>query len=327
MAGGEGARPLDASAGGEGAGSAATPASAPRRLVITADDLGRDPRTDEAVLSLVAEGRVTAATVIPVAPGAADAVRELTRRGMNPRLHVTLTSEAGVTPWSSLSGVRSLADAHGRLPHDPARLEAGAVDAEVYAEVTAQLDWLRAHVDVVVAMDSHAGTLHGFGGRTWLPGALALCARNGLGFRLPRRLSHEALARFGGLMNGDASPPDAARGHPNTGDAVASERLAALAGLHEAAVSAAERLGVPLPETVVTNPRSAAQLGSAEALLALIVAELDALPPGTSELFLHPASPGAPGADEVRAWELAVLRDPRFSEAIAERGILLVSSW
>ena len=67
-----------------------------RRLVITADDLGREPGTTEVIAALLAEGNVTATTLICVSP-AAERAAELARAlGVLPRLHVTLTSERGL---------------------------------------------------------------------------------------------------------------------------------------------------------------------------------------------------------------------------------------
>ena len=67
-----------------------------RRLVITADDLGREPGTTEVIAELLAEGNVSATTLITVSPHAADAARGCGSWASVPRLHVTLTGERGL---------------------------------------------------------------------------------------------------------------------------------------------------------------------------------------------------------------------------------------
>lgn len=133
-----------------------------RRLVITADDLGRDPGTNATIAHLVAEGLVSATTIIPVSPHADEAL-ESVRGTLVPHLHVTLSSEDGLPAWPLL------ADGEG-----------------LEAELEAQLAWLRERDVHPVAADSHAGTLYE---PARLPVALEWCARHSLAFRLPRDAS------------------------------------------------------------------------------------------------------------------------------------------
>lgn len=233
------------------------------------------------------------------APGAAGALRGSLAAGVMPRLHVALTSERGLPPWRALTGVSTITDRRGALHHDVGRLYAGAADEDVHAEVAAQHAWYTDHGITPAGVDSHAGTLYGLGGRQWLAPTLRHCAVHGLPFRLPRDLV------------------------PYAGETVAAQ----LAAPHRAAVRLADDLGVPIPATMITNMRTAAELGGYDGLLHATIDRLRSLPPGTSELFLHPAPAEAPGVDPVRAWELRLLRDPRFADAIAREGIELVSSW
>jgi len=270
-----------------------------RRLVVTADDLGRDPATDATVLGLLAAGRVTATTLLVVTPHAAAAAEAATRLGVTPRLHVALTSEGGLPPWSPLSGAPSLHDGGGQLPADPQVLDAHAVETDVLAELDAQLAWMHERGLHPWGVDSHAGTLYGLAGRSWLGPALWWCGSAGLAFRLPRDL------------------------RPYLGGPPAPE----LARRHEAAVALADELGVPLPAAMLTNRRTAAELGDYEALRDHLVAALDDLPDGVSELFLHPAE-GLPGeAGRTRAWEARLLRDPAWWDAVSRAGVELVHDW
>ncbi|MBX6752530.1 MAG: hypothetical protein IRY85_23195, partial [Micromonosporaceae bacterium] len=58
-----------------------------RRLVITADDLGRDAGSTEVIGALLAEGHITAASLITVAPESAPAVAAGRPGGVGPRQH------------------------------------------------------------------------------------------------------------------------------------------------------------------------------------------------------------------------------------------------
>lgn len=258
-----------------------------RRLVITADDLGRDPCTDATVLDLLAAGHVTATTLLTVTPGAAAAVARLAALGVRPRLHATLTSERGLAPWPARSRNAILQPTLARASVD-----------DVMAELAAQLAWLREHGSAPSGADSHAGTLYGLDGGPWLAPVLRWCAAEGLAFRLPRHLA------------------------PYLGEVPAD-----LADRHRDAVALADQLGVPLPEAMITNRATAAELASYDALLEQLTSALAALPEGTSELFLHPAE-GLPGpVGQVRAWEARLLRDPAWHEALASADLETASDW
>ncbi|WP_168209197.1 ChbG/HpnK family deacetylase [Agromyces intestinalis] len=279
-----------------------------RRLVLTADDLGRDGPTSAAIAELAAEGAITATTAIVVSPFARGAVDAVRAAGLEPRLHATLSSERGVPPWHPLTSGRSLGDADdASLPEDARRVGERAEPDEVAAELAAQLDRLRALGARPAAIDSHAGTLYGLTGRSFLPEALALCAREGLGLRLPRSLA-PYLAAGGGRP---------------------TEVSAEVAHAHARAVEAADASGVPIPDAMITNRRDASDLGGYPALFDEARRMLADLPEGTSELFLHPAPGGAVAGDAgiVRSWELRLLRDPAFLAAIHAEGFELVAGW
>ncbi|RVX41497.1 hypothetical protein EDD27_4039 [Nonomuraea polychroma] len=272
-----------------------------RRVVITADDLGREPGTTEVILALLAEGHVSATTLICVSPAAEDVVRRVGELGVVPRLHVTLTSERGVPRWRPLNGAASLVDPDGTLSDDPLALGARGEAQDVIREADAQLHWMCDRGLVPEAADSHAGTLYGLHGRSWLAEALEWCARHGLAFRLPR----DPAPYFGGPL-----PPQ-------------------LAAAHERAVALADALGVSIPQTIATNRRRAQELGSYERLRDDYLRRLAALPEGTSELFLHPSCEDAvTGPDGiVRTWEARLLRDPAWHDALESEGVEVVGDW
>src|SRR5699024_11116898 len=97
------------------------PGAMTRRLVITADDLGRDEATDATISSLAADGAITASSLITVSPRAADSLEVIRGLPLVPGLHATLSSEEGLEHWRPLSGASGLGGKDGVLPADPAR--------------------------------------------------------------------------------------------------------------------------------------------------------------------------------------------------------------
>lgn len=272
-----------------------------RRLTLTADDLGREAGTTAVIAELATEGLVTSTTLIPVSPHAADAAARMRDLGIVPRIHVTLTSEGGLPRWRPLTASPSLVDRDGTMPDDPFAFAARAEPAEVVAELDAQLEWMPEHGLHPVAADSHAGTLYGLHGRSFLAEALAWCARHGLAFRLPR----DPAPYLGGQLSPDLAPA------------------------HERAVAFADEHGIALPEVIVTNRRTAADLGDYETLRDDSLARLAALPEGSSELFLHPSTEDSVAGPDgiVRVWEARLLRDPVWLDALDREDIELVAGW
>ncbi|MEO3811018.1 ChbG/HpnK family deacetylase [Sphaerisporangium sp. B11E5] len=272
-----------------------------RRVVITADDLGREPGTTEVVVALLAEGHVSATTLISVSPAAERAARQVRELGVVPRLHVTLTSERGLPRWRPLGGAPSLVDPDGTLSDDPFALGARGEAGDVLREADTQRRWMRDRGLTPVAADSHAGTLYGLHGRSWLAQTLQWCARHGLAFRLPR----DPEPYFGGPLP------------------------APLAAAHERAVALADALGVSIPHTIATNRRTAHELGAYERLREDYLRRLAALPEGTSELFLHPSREDAVAGPDgtVRAWEARLLRDPVWHKTLESEGVEVVGDW
>jgi hypothetical protein len=268
--------------------------------VITADDFGREPATTETVAALLADGHISATTLITVAPAADDAAQRATQLGVVPHLHVTLTTDRGRPRWPALSGLSSVSDPDGTLTDDPYALANRGTPDDIIREADAQLNWMRQRGLSPVAADSHSATLYGLHGGPWAEQLLAVtlqwCARNGLAFRLPR----DPAPYYGAALP------------------------APLAQLHEQAVALADSLGVAVPQTIATNRLSADELGSYERLRDDYFKRLSALPHGTSELFLHPSSDPH---DVVRVWEARLLRDSKWHAALEAEDVRVVPDW
>lgn len=269
-----------------------------RTLVITADDYGRDPATTQEILGLAADGAVTATSLIAVSEHAADAARAAVQAGLAPKLHLTLSRERELGPWRPLSGGHSLRDFDSLLPVDPTEVGRSARGDEVVAEADAQLAWMRGHGLVPGAVDSHAGTVYGLHGTSFLGDMLPWCAENELAFRLPRSP----------ILPSGAPLPEHLR------------------DLHGAALAAADTLGVTLPAAIISNTLTATQLGDYGALRARMISLVSTLPAGASELFLHPAAPASSTPQE-RVWEARLLRDPVWRRALQDQDIDVVEDW
>ena len=278
-----------------------------RRLVLTADDFGYDRDSDALITQLLAEGAVTATTVIaPSLALGADAPR-LVERTDACGLHLTLSSDAGREPWGSLGGDEAacLVESGGAFPDDPSVAEARATPDAVGAELAAQYATL---LDVGLApnrVDSHAGTIYGLHGNPLMGPVLAFCAAHGLGLRLPRGLE---------LYLGPSVPP-------------------ALVHLHAQAVGAATQLGVSLPAQMASDQVPAKDVTEYEPLRDRYIAFLRRLPAGTSEIFLHPGAESQWARErfgrswDKRVFEARLLRDPVWRDVLEVEGIELVTSW
>jgi hypothetical protein len=260
-----------------------------RSLVLTADDAGTDPDADREIAALLAGSPLTAFGVITVdqeSPGVARAVELVARAAPDiaPGVHVVLP-----TPEPD-----------------------GGFD-DVVDRITTQADTLaRATAAVGLPapdrLDSHQGTLYGLLGRSYLPEAIAVCARRGMALRLPRGLE----------LYGDDDPVLA---------------TASVRARHASAVAAADAAGVRLPRVIATHRGGDAEARDYATLRDHYLRLLERLPEGASEIFLHPA-PDTARLREVsagwwrkRTWELRLLGDPVFIREIERQGIDLVSCW
>ena len=254
-----------------------------RRLIVNADDFGLASGVNEGVQEAVEAGVVTSATMMVNTPGFDDAVRRAAGLGarLGVGLHFNLTTGAPVAPAAA---VRSLVDAAGRFLPLAALLRralAGGVRPdEVRREAEAQFARLRAAGIAPTHADSHRH-VHAFPA---MRGAFAAAAA-AAGVRAVRRPLEPLWAR----------PANAA--------GVVKRALLA------AAWAAPSRGPRPVPGTASFRGIVLLGVTSFEAdLLAL----LDALPEGSTELMVHPGrnDPSVAGWDTYiaeRAVELAAL--------------------
>ncbi|AXL13225.1 ChbG/HpnK family deacetylase [Microbacterium foliorum] len=277
-------------------------AAGARAVIINADDFGMCHAANAAITGLLDDGHIDSATVMVPCAWAPEALAfAAARTDLDVGVHLVLTSEWTDYRWRPLTGSgTSLVDAAGYFPADVLSIEQRASDADVAAEVAAQLQSaLDAGVDVT-HLDNHMGSVYGLlTGRDFLAQVLPLAARHGLPFRLPRS------------MEGTA------------------DDAALQAKLTEAAAGA-DALGVEIIDRLWSHPFDAAPDESYEQVRDGFIALLRAVPAGVTEIYLHPMVDD----DELRAvvdfgavkrgHELRLLSDPAVLQAIADERLVRI---
>jgi predicted glycoside hydrolase/deacetylase ChbG (UPF0249 family) len=274
-------------------------ARAARRLIVNADDFGLSVGVNEGIQEAAEAGVATSTTMMVNTPGFADAVRRAAglRDGLSVGLHFNLTTGAPVAPASE---VPSLVDGAGRFLPLAAflrrALTGGVRPAEVRREADAQFARLRAAGVAPTHADSHRH-VHAFPA---LRGAFAAAAA-AAGVRAVRR------------------PLEPLGARPANAAGLAKRALLA------AAWAVPARGPRPVPGTASFRGIVLLGVPSFEAdLLAL----LDALPEGTTELMVHPGrnDPSVVGWDTYvaeRAVELAALLSAPVRERLGRGDIVL----
>ena len=275
---------------------------ATRRLIVTADDFGRDITINEAVEAAHRDGILAGASLMVGAPEAADAVERARRLpGLRVGLHLVLTDGRPVLPPAELG---RLVGSGGRF--DDNQLRAGlryfftpGVRSQLAAEIRAQFEAFRAtglaldHVNAHQHMHLHPTVAR-----------LVVAIGRSYGMRAVRLPDEPA------VVLRRAFP-----GEPHRGPAYRPVVSALRHRLQRAGLASNDHVfGIAWTGGMVERR-----------LLGL----LPHLPPGVSEIYLHPAtrSPAAlaaamPGYRHTE--ELAALVSPRVRQHIAELGIALI---
>jgi teichuronic acid biosynthesis glycosyltransferase TuaC len=125
-----------------------------KSVIINADDLGISPTVNDAIFTLMAQKRITSATLMVNAPAIEDAVRGLRNvDGCSFGIHLNLTE---FQPLTAGSGAKAITDDDGLMRRSiacaapiPARMSA------IYEELCAQIERLRSWGVPISHMDSH----------------------------------------------------------------------------------------------------------------------------------------------------------------------------
>jgi len=273
-----------------------------RRLIVTADDFGRDVAINEAVEAASCDGILSGASLMVAAPAAADAVARAHRLpGLRVGLHLVLSDGRPVLPPGE---VRGLVGADGRF--DDNQIRAGlcyffvpVMRRRLAAEIRAQFEAFRATGLALDHVNAHQHMhLH--------PTVARLIVEIGRSYGLSAvRLPAEPVAVLRRAFPGE----------PHR------------APVYRPAVTALRRrlrgAGLASNDQVFGIAWSGAMVE--ERVLGL----LPHLPPGVSEIYCHPATRQTPALAAAmpgyrHAEELGALLSPAVRERIAELGINLV---
>ena len=272
-----------------------------RRLIVCADDFGRDVAVNEAVEAAHRDGILSTASLMVASPAAADAVERARRLpALGVGLHLVLVDGAAMLPPGEIT---RLVDADGRFDNNQARAGfryffAPSMRRQLAAEIRAQFEAFRATGLALDHVNAHKHMhLH--------PTVARLIVEIGpdYGMRAVRLPAEPVVA----LRR--AFPGERYRG------AVYAPAVAALR-------RRLQRAGLAANDHVFGIAWSGGMVE--ERLLAL----LPHLPPGVSDIYFHPATRTTPqlAADMPgyrHADELAALTSPSVRRRIAELGISL----
>src|SRR6266851_3225916 len=273
-----------------------------RRLIVTADDFGRDVAINEAVEAASRDGILCGASLIVAASAAADAVARAHRLPeLRVGLHLVLTDGSPVLPPDE---IRGLVGADGRF--DDSQIRAGlryffrpGVRRLLAAEIRAQFEAFRATGLALDHVNAHQHMhLH--------PTVARLIVEIGHTYGLSAvRLPAEPVAVLRRAFGGEPHRAPAYR------PAVAALRRRL------------RRAGLASNDQVFGIAWSGAMVE--ERVLGL----LPHLPPGVSEIYCHPATRQTPALAAAmpgyrNTEELAALLSPVVRRRIAELGISLV---
>ena len=280
----------------------------PRRLIVCADDFGRDVAINEAVETACRDGVLSCASLMVAAPAAADAVARAIRLrglrrldGLRVGLHLVLIGGSPVLPAAELG---SLVRRDGRFDGNPVRAGlryflAPGMRGRLAAEIRAQFEAFRATGLALDHVNAHQHMhLH--------PTIARLLVEIGSDYGMRAvRLPAEPVAALRLAFPGERYKAPLYR--------------PAIAGLRRRL----GRAGLAMNDHVFGIAWSGAM--TEHRVLAL----LPHLPPGVSEIYFHPATETnaalAEGMPSYRhAEELAALVSPAVRRRIAELGISLI---
>jgi chitin disaccharide deacetylase len=278
------------------------PVAPGRRLIVCADDFGRDVAVNEAVEAACRDGILSSASLMVAAPAGADAVVRARRlHGLRVGLHLVLTDGVPVLAAGELGGV---VRRDGRF--DDNQLRAGlryffapGVRARLAAEIRAQFEAFRATGLALDHVNAHQHMhLH--------PTVARLLVEIGREFGMRAvRVPDEPAAALRA-----AFPDERYRAPPYCPAVMALQRRLRRAGI----ASNDHVFGIAWSGGMVE-----------ERVLRL----LPHLPPGVSEIYFHPATKTTPELAAAmpgyrHAAELAALQSPAVRRGIAEFGISLI---
>lgn len=274
-----------------------------RLLIINADDFGMCHAENRATIGLLQDQIISSATVMIPCPWVKEAAAFFQQ---NPQvavgIHLTLTNEWKYYRWgpvTSLDKVPSLITAENYFHPESKDVELNARPAEVRQELKNQIERALQLGFVPSHLDNHMGSVYGLeAGHDFLDIVFDLCEEYQLPFRLPLNLS------------------------PKLKNSLPAESVQ----YFEMKIKNALDRGIVLVDYL----QSTELKPDYETFRQGVIAQLKALKPGITELYIHPALPGAEIKAITSVWrhrdyEERIFRDPQVRKVIDNENIRMIS--
>ncbi|MBR5519814.1 MAG: ChbG/HpnK family deacetylase, partial [Clostridia bacterium] len=223
-------------------------------------------------------------------------------------VHITFTSEWTKYRWRPVSAAPcpSLRDEQGYMHARCKAFETNAVEAEVEAEMIAQIEHARSFGFEPSHCDNHMGSIYGLGGiQCFLPTMFKVCAQYGYPFRLPAVNYHS--------------------------DETANPQVqAVIMSLMQKMKTIADEYKVPVLDHLWEHSWSGPQSDSYENFRDYMLERFHNCPDGFVETYIHPSIE----CDELkntssvwfrRVWEHRLFADPATRQHIESCGIKLIN--
>ena len=269
-------------------------------LIINADDFGYNREQNEAIKELLGKGLITSASLMSVAPEAADAVCFAKEKQIAVGVHLTINSDSETDRWQSLTKAESLGV--DGLYANQKDLTFKVKRKDVRKELEAQYQYITENGATVDHADNHCGTLYGINGRRFFLDAFDFCAEHKLPVRFPKT------SGFLERQLGMTVPKP-------------------IIALQKAIVCTGEKRGVKMLDDLVSNPWSMDRIKDYETLRQYYLNAVDNCIDGVTEIFLHPALPYDNMGKEwqKRVFEYELLKSGDLLTRAKEKDVQVVS--
>ena len=129
------------------------------KIIINADDLGRNAETNRKIIELAQSGHITSVSLIANAPAIGEVVGELTQfTKLSKGVHLNLTEFNPLTPLDKLGALKECVNEQGLFRGEEflrSRRITSALSEAIFVELVAQVDALLARGIQVSHFDSH----------------------------------------------------------------------------------------------------------------------------------------------------------------------------
>ncbi len=280
---------------------------ADKYLIINADDFGMCGAANEAVMDLFKAGRLKSSTIMMPCKFAEEAVKFSIE---NPQyaigVHLTTTSEWGKYNWGPITDGKSLKNEKGFMWPECEDFAKHADLDEARAEILAQVKLAESMGMKPSHLDNHMGSLYGIEGGNFklLPMTMKLCGELGYAFRMCRK----------------PLKSECPEGTPYF--------------LYAAACKICDYLGkknkVIMPDYLIFPKWNNEMRKSYETYREMFLADLEKIPAGFSETYVHPSVEcdeikGITARWQDRVWEYQIMKDPKTEQHLNSHGIKLIS--